>query len=651
MATQMNTSMAPRRRSITPGSSNINTQPVGGATPGQYEANTQRLDNEVDTVQGQLTQLLDKNGAFMQRAVAKSNEQANARGLINSSIAASAGTAAAIDSALPIAQADASIRADSRNRNQDAFNQASQFNVDQANQFGKIKLQGDITTAENQRQREFETGERVGTQEFTSAENVAQRIFQERITQLEQGGMDRRQAEQLATQERQAELDRQQQTSLQSNQQQFQGTQAELDRAQQTALQTLQQTFQGDQASLDRAQQIVLQSSDQNFNREQLLTQQGFQERIANLEQAGLNTRQATELASQERQAELSRQQALALQQGQQQFQGTQAELERAQQSALQQSQQNFQAGQGILDRALTTDQNAAQRTFQAAQAELERAQQAALTDKSLAAQQSLQQAQQTFQAAQAGLDRGQQTSENQFQRDFQERITQLEQSGQDRRQAEQLAQQETLARLSEAGVTNRFDQEIALRGSQFNAEQIAQDRRLLQQHQNTLEQMGFTNQLNNQNVPTNFASSLAASVMERVNAIQADPNLEPDAKKAAVQNAVDYANSTLQWASSFYGTPLPGLTTPGQASTNLTPNASAPVTNFNVDRTVESLYAKIGRTGSTQPTSSEINYWKNFALQNGWTPQQLEANFMEGVRAYNERYGATGLIAGAQAS
>lgn len=55
----------------------------------------------------QLDQLLAANSPYMQRAQALAAQAANSRGLINSSLGASAGTAAAIDAALPIAESDA----------------------------------------------------------------------------------------------------------------------------------------------------------------------------------------------------------------------------------------------------------------------------------------------------------------------------------------------------------------------------------------------------------------------------------------------------------------------------------------------------------------------------------------------------------------
>lgn len=73
-----------------------------------------------------------------------------------------------------------------------------------------------------------------------------------------------------------------------------------------------------------------------------------------------------------------------------------------------------------------------------------------------------------------------------------------------------------------------------------------------------------LSNDLNNANVSKTFAANLALSTSNQVAAIAADPNLNPDSKRVAIQNAVDNANSTMQWGSTFYNTPLPTIAGPG---------------------------------------------------------------------------------------
>jgi hypothetical protein len=96
----------------------------------QAGATTTWTPSSQSTVAGQLTGLLDPNSPLIQQARAAAMDQANARGLQNSSMAATAGDAAAYNVALPIAQADASTYA-----------KAGQYNADEANQFKLADLQ------------------------------------------------------------------------------------------------------------------------------------------------------------------------------------------------------------------------------------------------------------------------------------------------------------------------------------------------------------------------------------------------------------------------------------------------------------------------------------------------------------------------------
>jgi hypothetical protein len=79
-----------------------------------------------ETVEGRMTGLIDQNSRYMQQARDNAAQQANRRGLINSSIAAGAGEEAAIKSALPIAQQDAQTFYDQAKTNQSAINQFKQ---------------------------------------------------------------------------------------------------------------------------------------------------------------------------------------------------------------------------------------------------------------------------------------------------------------------------------------------------------------------------------------------------------------------------------------------------------------------------------------------------------------------------------------------
>lgn len=123
-------------------------------TAATYDPTKATVNAPTDTVQGQLTGLLDPNSALMQRAVTGSKQQANASGLLNSSMAAQAGQAAMIDKALPIASQDASTYGNFNLTNVNADNTSKQFNAQQTNAMGQFNVgqQNAINTANTESQ-------------------------------------------------------------------------------------------------------------------------------------------------------------------------------------------------------------------------------------------------------------------------------------------------------------------------------------------------------------------------------------------------------------------------------------------------------------------------------------------------------------------
>ena len=78
------------------------------------------------TVQSQLEQVIAADSPLMQQARTRALQQANQRGLLNSSMAATAGQSAVLDAATPIAQQDART-----------YSEAARFNSDASNTFGR----------------------------------------------------------------------------------------------------------------------------------------------------------------------------------------------------------------------------------------------------------------------------------------------------------------------------------------------------------------------------------------------------------------------------------------------------------------------------------------------------------------------------------
>lgn len=231
---------------------------------------------------------------------------------------------------------------------------------------------------------------------------------------------------------------------------------------------------------------------------------------------------------------------------------------ERGQDRRLDKSQ-TFTAGQSALDRSFTAGQNQAQRDFQAQQASADR------------------QLQSDLQTGRITAD----ALQNQLNRDQQLRITQLTESGTDRRQAEQIAYQERQQReqnIFNAGENKlQRDNQLALAQKQIEADSA----RILQQHELTMRQMGYQSELNNANLPKQFAASLAQQTLDRISAISGDPNLDAAAKKAAIQNVIDASNATAALGAKLYGASIPAISMPGYSSG---PIVSAPGSSVTYD-------------------------------------------------------------------
>ncbi|MBF57745.1 MAG: hypothetical protein CME80_08505 [Halomonas sp.] len=87
---------------------------------------------------------------------------------------------------------------------------------------------------------------------------------------------------------------------------------------------------------------------------------------------------------------------------------------------------------------------------------------------------------------------------------------------------------------------------------------------RMRQQFNQEMDRMGYAYELDQRNIPQNYAANISATTLQNIQSIQADPNLQPEAKKAAVKNVIDMANANMSWAEAFYNTPMPGMSMPG---------------------------------------------------------------------------------------
>jgi len=209
-------------------------------TPSNATASTWTPDTN-STVQGQLTKVLDTGGPLMQRAETRAKQSMLDRGLLNSSIAIGAGQSALYDAATPIATSDANTFADAGKTNAQLGTQVSVANAGYANDAGRFNagaandLSGMIFKTGTDyglqaKQQTFQTGERVAQNTYAATQAALDKEQQSRIQQLQEQGMDKRQAEQVAANER-----------AQASTQTFQSAQTALDREQQSRVQQLQE--------------------------------------------------------------------------------------------------------------------------------------------------------------------------------------------------------------------------------------------------------------------------------------------------------------------------------------------------------------------------------------------------------------------------
>ncbi len=92
-------------------------------------------------VQDQLAGILNKGGPLMQQAATYGNQQAQSRGLLNSSMGVQAAQAATMDRATPIAQSDANAINAINQQNAAIQNTANQYNATAQNQFSQFDAQ------------------------------------------------------------------------------------------------------------------------------------------------------------------------------------------------------------------------------------------------------------------------------------------------------------------------------------------------------------------------------------------------------------------------------------------------------------------------------------------------------------------------------
>lgn len=172
-----NTATAPNQVNTGSGGTSSNLAgATGGAVPGStvglvnnslvngYNPTLRTVQGD-DLVQNQLGRILANGSPLIDQAQAKAMQVANARGLVNSSLAAQSGSEAAIGAALPIATTDANTNFQQGITNQNASNTASQFNAGALNTANLTQMQIDAQKARDAANNAFSATESAKTRE------------------------------------------------------------------------------------------------------------------------------------------------------------------------------------------------------------------------------------------------------------------------------------------------------------------------------------------------------------------------------------------------------------------------------------------------------------------------------------------------------
>lgn len=153
-----------------------------------YEASKVEMGSG-DTVENRISDIIKADSPLMQVARTQANQQSNARGTLNSSMATGAAQRAVIEAATPIAAQDAQTSAQFKRDNQSAENAAGQFNAGEVNKAratvyaGEQELEAIDRSAEQDRVT-------IGVQGEEDRKNIAANIEGESRLQKEREQID-----------------------------------------------------------------------------------------------------------------------------------------------------------------------------------------------------------------------------------------------------------------------------------------------------------------------------------------------------------------------------------------------------------------------------------------------------------------------------
>ena len=247
------------------------TNPFTAQTDDLIRKNTVTPDlntfDESKSTAGRVASITSSGSPLMTLARTRATQQANARGLRNSSIAAGAGERAVIETATPMAAQDASLFQQSQLANQNAKNTAQQFNANLGASLGAKGLE----MGENSRQ--FDTSAGLEKERMTTQESQFGRSLMEQARQANQSaGL---QGQQLSQQDRQFTANLEQQAN------QFKGELAQRQQQIDAQREQFAQQLGLDTGRLDLARSQLSQEQQQFLAgldlKQKELTQQGQQ--------------------------------------------------------------------------------------------------------------------------------------------------------------------------------------------------------------------------------------------------------------------------------------------------------------------------------------------------------------------------------------
>jgi len=131
-----------------------------------------------------MSQMMKQDSPYTQQAVTNAVQWANSRGLLNTSIAASAGLDAAIKSVLPIAQQDATTLHGQALENQRAVNEFLMQDYLTRNQFKLTEFGAKATTYNQGLQQAYSKNEQAIQNAWAEHQNALERLLKKKLEEM-----------------------------------------------------------------------------------------------------------------------------------------------------------------------------------------------------------------------------------------------------------------------------------------------------------------------------------------------------------------------------------------------------------------------------------------------------------------------------------